>query len=487
MIRRIIPFMGMALLFTGCSLAPQYSRPQAPVPAGLPDGPAYENIKATSSAPAACDIPWREFFTDNRMQRVIETALENNRDLRVAALKVERARALYRIQRSELLPKVYGDGSGGKQRLPADLSGTGRSETFEQYSVGLGVASWEIDFFGRIRSLKQKALQEFLSTEQARHAAEILLVSEVANAYLSLAADREDLNLALSTLDSQKGSYDLIERRYEVGVAQMLELRQAQTRVDAARVDVALYTQLAARDENALNLLAGSRVEPELLPDSLDDVRPPKDISFTISSEVLLTRPDVLQAENFLKSANANIGAARAAFFPRISLTTAFGTASGELSGLFKAGSASWNFAPQIGLPIFDPGVWSQLKVSKVERKIAVAEYEKAIQTAFREVADALAQRGTVEEQLEAQSSLVDAAAETCRLSNALYTKGIDSYLGVLDSQRSLYASRQGLISVRLARFTNLVKLYAVLGGGASSTVVSYNNSGSDFDTEKSG
>lgn len=467
MIRKIIAFFVITLLFTGCSLAPQYSRPQAPVPDGPPDGPAYENIKTSSATPTASEIPWREFFADKRMQRVIEIALENNRDLRMAALNVEKARALYRVQRAELVPKLYGDGSGAKERVPTDLSGTGRSETVEQYSIGLGVTSWEIDFFGRIRSLKKKALQEFFATQQARRASQILLISEVADAYLSLAADRENLSLAHSTLEAQKSSYELIKRRYEVGVAQKLELRQAQTQVDTARVDVALYTRLAAADENALNLLAGSRIERDLLPDCLDDVSPPRDILFRISSEELLTRPDVLGAENLLKAANANIGAARAAFFPRISLTTAFGTASAELSDLFKDGSASWSFAPQIGLAIFDPGIWSQLKVSKVERKIAVAKYEKAIQTAFREVADALAERGTVGEQLAAQKSLVHATADTYRLSKARYSKGIESYLSVLDAQRSLYATEQGLISVRLTRLTNLVKLYAVLGGGA--------------------
>jgi len=455
------------LIFTGCSLAPQYTRPQAPVPSDFPKGPAYENAKAPSDAPAASNMPWREFFTDERLQKVIETALNNNRDLRVAALNVERARALYRIQRAELLPKVYAGGTGSKQRLPADISGTGSSMRVDRYSVNLGISSWEIDFFGRIRSLKQKALKEFLATDQARRTTRILLLSEVANAYLTLAADRENLKLARSTLDARQASYALIRRRYEVGIAQKLDLRQAQTRVDAARVDISRHTQLTAQDENALNLLIGAQVTGDLLTDSLNDVKPPKDISLKISSEVLLTRPDVLQAENLLKAANANIGAARAAFFPRISLTTAFGTGSDELSELFKAGTDAWNFAPRISVPVFDPGTWSALKTSKVEREIALARYEKAIQAAFREVADALAQRGNVGDQLDAQKSLVNATAETYRLSDARYSRGIDNYLSVLDAQRSLYASKQGLIAVRLARLTNLVKLYAVLGGGA--------------------
>jgi multidrug efflux system outer membrane protein len=351
--------------------------------------------------------------------------------------------------------------------VPADLSTTGVAATGTQYDVNLGISSWEIDFFGRIRSLKDRALEEYLATEQARHSAQILLVAGVANAYLTFVADRETLKLAQSTLDTQRSAYGLIRRRFEVGLTPELDVRQAQTRVDAARVDVALYSRLAAQDENALDLLVGSKVPPELLPDNLSLVNPTKEISPGTPSEVLLYRPDILQAENLLKAANANIGAARAALFPRISLTTAFGTASGELSGLFKSGSESWNFSPQIVVPIFDARAWSALEEVKVERKIALAQYEKAIQTAFREVADALAVRGTVEDQLSAQQSLVEAASETYRLSNLRYTKGIDSFLGVLDAQRSLYAAQQGLIAVRLTRSANQVRLYAVMGGGS--------------------
>jgi outer membrane protein, multidrug efflux system len=457
----------MVVLLTGCTMAPKYTRPEAPVPADWPSGSAYKETPSTQGAPAAADLRWREFFADERLQSIIEAALENNRDLRVSALNVERARALYGIQRAELLPTVDAVGSGSRQRVPADLSTTGVAATGTQYGVNLGISSWEIDFFGRIRSLKDLALEEYLATEQARHSAQILLVAGVANAYLTFAADRETLKLAQSTLDTQRAAYGLIRRRFEVGLTPELDLRQAQTRVDAARVDVALYSRLAAQDENALDLLVGSKVPAELLPDNLSLVNPTKEISPGTSSEVLLHRPDILQAENLLKAANANIGAARAALFPRISLTTAFGTASGELSGLFKPGSESWNFSPQIVVPIFDARAWSALEEVKVERKIALAQYEKAIQTAFREVADALAVRGTVEDQLSAQQSLVEAASVTYRLSNMRYTKGIDSFLGVLDAQRSLYAAQQGLIAVRLTRFVNQVRLYAVMGGGS--------------------
>ncbi len=464
--RKLFLLVGIVALLAGCTPAPKYTKPEAPVPSSWPSGPAYKETQTAPGAPLATDLKWREFFTDERLQKIIEAALNNNRDLRVASLTVERARALYRIQRAEILPTVNALGSGGKERIPADISGIGNSMTVEQYSVNLGIYSWEIDFFGRIRSLETRALEEYFATEEARRSAQILLVSEVANAYLTLAADRETLQLAQSTLESQRAAYDLIRLRYEKGIATALDLRQAQTRVDAARVDIARYTQLVAQDKNALNLLVSLPVPSDLLPEALSNVPPPKEIALGTSSDVLLLRPDILSAENLLKAANANIGAARAALFPRISLTTAIGTASDELSGLFNAGSGSWIFSSRIVLPIFDARTWSALRATKVEREIALAQYERAIQAAFREVADALAQRGTVGDQMEAQQSLVNATAETYRLANARYTKGIDSYLGVLDAQRSLYATQTALIAIRLANLANQVRLYAVLGGG---------------------
>jgi len=464
--QKLFLLAGCFAFLTGCTLIPKYTKPEAPVPATWPSGPAYKETQAAPGPTLAADLKWREFFTDEQLQKIIETALNNNRDLRVASLNVERARALYRIRRAELLPAVDAVGSGGKERVPADLSSTGKSYTAEQYSVSLGVYSWEIDFFGRIRSLKERALEEYFATEEARRSARILLVSEVANVYLTLAADREALQLARSTLETQQATYDLIRRRYEKGIATALDLSQAQTQLDAARVDIARYTNRAAQDENALSLLVGSPVPSALLPEALSNVIPPKEISPGISSEVLLDRPDILYAEHLLKASNANIGAARAALFPRISLTTAIGTASDELSGLFKAGSDTWNFSGQIVLPIFDARTWSALRVTKVDREIALAQYEKAIQGAFREVADALAVEGTVEDQLAAQQSLVDAFAETYRLANLRYEKGIDSYLGALDAQRSLRVAGQLLIAFRLARIANQVRLYAVLGGG---------------------
>jgi outer membrane protein, multidrug efflux system len=466
--RNLLLTFGLVILLTGCTLAPRYTRPEAPVPANWPTGAAYQETAAPSGTAMAPEIPWREFFTDEGLQRVIETALNNNRDLRLAALNVERARALYGIQRAELFPVIEVGASGGKQRIPADLSTNGQSLISEQYSVNLGLISWEIDFFGRIRSLKDRALEEFLATEQARRSTEILLVAAVANAYLTLAADRENLTLAEITWETQKDAYNLINRRYQVGMASELDLNRAQTQVDTARGDMARFTQLAAQDENALNLLVGSPFPrpSDTRPADLGDVKPPMEISAGLSSEVLLQRPDIMAAEHRLKAVNANIGAARAAFFPRIALTTFVGTASSELSGLFNAGSDTWAFVPQITMPIFDARLWSALEAVKVEREIALAQYEKAIQTAFREVADALAVRGTVDRQLAAQQSLVEASSKTYRLSQARYTKGIDSYLNVLDAQRSLYAAQQGLVALRLTKLANQVRLYAVLGGG---------------------
>ena len=469
MIKKLFSFLPIAaVLLTGCTMIPKYTRPDAPVPAVWPSGPAYKETPAMQAAPAAADLQWREFFAGEQLQAIIATALKNNRDLRVAALNVERARALYRIQRAELLPTLETGVTATKQH--ARISGKTGLVTIEEYGVNLGFSSWEIDFFGRIRSLGKRALEEYLATEQARRSAQILLVSEVANAYLTLAADRENLKLARSTFESQQAAYKVIRRRCEVGLAPELDLHQVQTRVDAARVDIAQYTELAAQDENALNLLAGSMVPAELLPEELSAVKPLPDVTPGTSSEVLLRRPDILQAENLLKAANANIGAARAAFFPRISLTSAIGSASGDLSGLFKSGSFVWNYAPEIVLPIFDARTWPALRVSKVDKEIALAQYEKAIQGAFREVADALARRGTMGDQMKAQQSLLDATAKTYRLSTARYEKGIDIYLNVLDAQRSLYSAQQGLIAIRLAKLSNQVRLYAVLGGGCDSS-----------------
>ncbi len=463
---RLALILTALLFFGGCSLIPEYRQPEAPVPAAWPTGPAYDKAADVAGAPAPAQLPWRSFFTDDRLAQVIETALENNRDLRIAALNVQRAQAIYGIQRAALYPAVDASASGSKQRVPADLSSSGEATTQERYDVNLGIAAWEIDFFGRLRSLKEQALEAYLATEEARRSAQILIVSEVAKAYLAMAADTENLKLARTTLESQEEAHFIVKRRYEVGIATELDLRRSQTQVETARRDVALYTQFVAQDRNALDLLAGAPVPESLLPPELSAVDPSGEIAAGLSSEVLLSRPDIQAAEHRLKGANANIGAARAALFPRISLTTTVGTASAELSGLFGSDSGTWLFTPQAVMPIFDARLWSALEVTKADQELAVAQYEKAIQTAFREVADALAVRGTVEDQVAAQETVVEATQETYRLSVARYDKGLDSYLSVLDAQRSLYLAQRILVVLVLQQQVNGAQLYAVLGGG---------------------
>ncbi|MDA8084171.1 MAG: AdeC/AdeK/OprM family multidrug efflux complex outer membrane factor [Nitrospiraceae bacterium] len=458
----------IVLALTGCAgMAPKYTRPEAPVPSQWPNGPAYKDNAAAPAEKAAADIRWQDFFINGQLQKLVSLALENNRDLRIAALNIERSRALYQIQRADLLPTVNAAASGIEQRIPAGLSSTGRSMTVHQYSVGLGFSAYELDLFGRVRSLKDQALEEFFATEEARRSAQISLIAEVAGNYLTLAADKERLKIAQDTFESQQASYNLTKRRFEAGASSELDLRQAQTSVDSARVDIARFTSQIAQDENALALVVGSPVPPDLLPAGLSAVSALKELGAGLPSDVLQSRPDIMQSEHLLKAANANIGAARAAFFPRIALTASVGLSSDQLSGLFKGGAGAWSFAPQITLPIFDTGRnRANLKVSEVDRDIFLAQYEKSIQSAFREVADALAQRGTLGDQLEAQQSLTDATARSYFLSQARYRSGIASYLDVLDSQRSLYGAQQGLISVRLSRLLNLVTLYKVLGGG---------------------
>ena len=455
----------VAALSAGCTLAPRYNRPDPPVPSAWTLGP--EGGKQAAATNAVADIPWRDFYLEERLRAIIELALSNNRDLRAATLAIEKTRELYRIQRADLLPSLAATGYGTRQQVFANVASFEESVQLEYYTVNVGFSAYELDLFGRIRSLKRSALEQYLATVHARRSAQISLVAEVAAAYLNLAADCERMRLAHDTLDSQEHSYELILRRFEHGDASELELRQAQTRVESARVDIAMFSGLIATDANALDLLAGAQVPRNLLPRELGTIRLLKDIGPGLPSEVLQRRPDILRAESQLKAANANIGAARAAFFPAIQLTGSYGTMDGALSGLFSSGSSVWNFTPQITLPIFNTGRNSAaLGAAKADRDILLAQYDKAIQTAFREVADALVMRGSLMDQLEAQEALVDAAAAAYRLSDARYQSGIDSYLAVLDSQRALYAAQQGLISIRLARLANLVTLYKVLGGG---------------------
>jgi multidrug efflux system outer membrane protein len=457
---------GLALL-TGCvSMAPTYHRPEPAVAQTWPVGPAYASPVAEGAT--AAELGWRQFFVDENLTTLIALTLANNLDLRVAVLDIEKARAEYRIQRAALFPAINADGSATWERLPAAISPTGMPLSERIFTASVGLSSYEIDFFGRVRSLKDQALQQYFSTEQARAATQISLIGEVVTAYLTLAADDERLALARDTLASQGSSYQLTKRTYELGQATLLDLRQAETLVDSARGDVAAYISQIAQDENALDLLAGTPIPAEIIPKTLPQLAASiAPLPAGIPSTVLRQRPDILESEHTLRAANANIGAARAAFFPSITLTGSYGSASGSLGDLFKHGSLNTSLEPQITLPIFDAGAnRARLAVAKADRDIDLAQYQHAIQTAFREVADGLANRGTIDERVAAQAALVEAAADSYRLSDALFQKGIDSFLVVLDSQRTLYTAQQALITLHLAKLENLVTLYKVFGGG---------------------
>ena len=464
MCRKLL-LVGITACLCGCMRPGAYQRPVPPVPKAWPESAAGQ--PGAPEAPEAASVKWQEFFTDPRIQSVIELALANNRDLRMAALNVEKVQALYQIQSAQRNPTVVTTLSGEGYRVPANMSSNDKAYTVSQYIASPASVSWELDLFGRVRSLKTAALEQYLATEQARSAARISLIGAVAGSYLALAADRDNLRLAQETLKTQQAFYELILRTREAGLASDLDVRQAQSQVEAARADIARYTGQVALDENALNLLVGTPVPASLLPSELGSDRVLKDIAAGIPSEVLLRRPDILMAEHRLKAADASIGAARAAFFPRISLTGGVGFLSSELQNLFTYNTRTWNFAPQATLPIFDSGARkANYKVAQVDRDLAIAEYEKAIQSAFREVSDALVLRAKLVEQQEAQRALLATLEETYRLSEARYKAGIDSYLSVLVAQRSLYTAQQAMINLRLAHLVNLVTLYKVLGGG---------------------
>jgi multidrug efflux system outer membrane protein len=356
-----------------------------------------------------------------------------------------------------------------RQRIPEGLfGGAGGAFNAEQYSVNVGVSGYELDVFGRIRSLKDAALQSYLATDQVRRAVQIGLVAEVAQAFLSYAADSERLLLAQDTLKLQQTALELTRQRFEAGVTAALAVRQAETTVESARADVARFTSLVSQDRNALDLVVGSPVADTNLPQgALDAAATMLDVPAGLPSELLQRRPDILSAEHRLLAAYANIGAARANFFPTISLTGSAGTASGALSSLFTVGTGAWSFAPQLAMPIFNAGRnKANLQVAQVDRELAVANYERSIQSAFREVADALATRATIDEQIAAQQALTTAASEGLRLADARFKGGVDSFLPVLDAQRQLYQAQQGLIAVRLARAATLLGMYRALGGG---------------------
>ena len=480
------------LALAGCtSLAPDYARPMLPVPATLNGTNGPNGSEGTALAPETGPMGWQEFLQEPRLRELVALALQNNRDLRVAVLAIEKARAQYGVEQSNRFPAVGATAAGNRTRTADDLNTSGRSPTSSQYSAQLGFSSYEIDFFGRVKNLNEAALQEFLRTTENRRSVQLSLVAEVANAWLTLDADGRRLQLAQDTLRSRQKSYELTERSHALGAASGLTLAQAQTTVDAARADVAAFTSQVARDRNALALLAGAPVPAALLPDGANPgatASPARAASASASvapapslatpaatllavpgdlpSSVLLNRPDVRAAEYTLRGAYASIGAARAAFFPSITLTASAGTASNALSGLFDGGNGTWSFAPQIRLPIFDAGRnRANLQIAETARDTALAQYDKAVQTAFREVADALAERATLAERLQAQQSLQAATLKALQLSEARYRLGADSYLPVLDAQRALYSAQQTLIALALAEQANRITLYKVLGG----------------------
>jgi multidrug efflux system outer membrane protein len=464
-----------ALLAAGCTLEPKYDRPAAPVPRRFPDGEAYRTgAVAPTTGKAVADIGWREFFTDAHLQQLIQLALANNRDLRVAALNVEAASAQYRIQRADLLPTISASANETVQSVPPYLNSPRLPipSVIRQDNAGVGFTAYELDLFGRIRSLNHEKLQQYFGYEDTRRSSQISLVAEVADGYLTLLADQELLRITEETLKSDIDSYTLTQRMVESGQATELDLRQAESAVDTARANLALYSRQVAQDRNALQLLVGAPL-PEGLSNAppLEQQSPLEELPTGLPSDLLERRPDILSAEHSLRAANANIGAARAAFFPSVSLTGNFGTASTQLSGLFASGSRNWSFVPGISLPIFAGGAnVANLDLAKVQKNVQVAKYEKAIQTAFREVADALAARGTLQQQLEAQRALVDSAGASYTLSEMRFHSGVDAYLTVLDSQRTLYSAQQGLVGVELTRLQNLVGLYKALGGGWEDT-----------------
>jgi outer membrane protein, multidrug efflux system len=457
--------LGIVFYLGGCAMIPKYTRPKPPVPAVLPGKDLPAEGKPGQEVRTAVNLRWQDIFPDQKLQKTIELALLNNRDLRIAVLNAERSRALYGIQRAELFPSLTASAEGSEQRVPANLSGTGKTARVKQYSVDLGIVAWEIDLFGRIRSLKEQALQEYLGTEEARRGAQVTLISEVAKAYLTFAADQQNLGIAKSTLEAQRGVYGVIWQQYDKGIVTEVDLQRSQTQVDTASRDVARYTQFVEEDRNALELLVGAPVPQDFLPSDLSNVIPLKDIPFGLSSEVLFRRPDIMAAEHGLRAAYAFVGAARAVFFPQISLTSVIGTASSDLSNLFGPGSKAWTYIPAATMPIFDMRTYAAYRVSKADRDLALAQYEKTIQTAFREVADALAVRGMIDQEVAAEQSIVDSGEKIYRLSKQRYDQGIDGYLSVLDAQRSLYLAQRELTLLQLSKFVNQVKFYTVLGG----------------------
>jgi len=455
-----------ALTLSACNFAPKYASPDLPVPPSLPSGPAYPAPAADGIIPA--DVAWRDFFIDPKLREVIALALVNNRDLRIALANIAQARAQFQVQGAAQLPSLSAGAGDTTQLSSRSTTAASAPRRSDVVSAELTVPSWEIDLFGRVHNLTKESYESYLASTEARNAAQVALIGEVARAYLTIAADQDGLRIAKDTMAAFGKTLDLNRARFKIGVSSELDVRQAETSYDDARAQIASRTTLVAQDVNALALLTGSPVPAGLLPAGL----PTTGITLTnlpanLSSDILLRRPDIAEAEHKLRAANTDIGAARAAFFPRISLTAALGSVSIGLSNLFASGNGTWSVAPSATIPIFDVGRnQANLRYSKASRDAAVAQYEKAIQSGFRDVADSLARRGTITQQLEAQAALRNASARSYVLSDARFRAGIDPFLTTLDSQRALYTAEQNLVATRLVAATNLVSLYAALGGG---------------------
>ncbi|HTW75884.1 MAG TPA: efflux transporter outer membrane subunit [Steroidobacteraceae bacterium] len=475
------------LALAACTLEPRYREPALPVPEHWPIPPTTPAASAASAAGAtaaasgppvpanrgriggtrsAVDIGWRDFFADPHLQQIIAEALADNRDLRVAVLDIQLARSQYLVQRANSLPQIDASGSYTKERLPAAEFGFPITAAF--YQVGVALSSFELDLFGRVRSMNHAALQQYFAQSEARRSAQLSLIAEVAQAYVTLQSDRQLLQVAQDTLRSQQASYDITAKEHAHGQVSGLDVAQADTTVEQARSDVARYQGSVAQDSDALQLLVGAPVDTAPLPAALDDdTFGIAALPAQLPATVLLRRPDVLEAERQLRAANADIGAARAAFFPAVDITGDAGNLSTDFAKLFAPGTGTWQYEPQVSLPIFRGGqLVGDLAEAKVNRAIAVAQYEKAIQSAFREVADALALTGTLEREREAQEALVRAAGRAYELSQQRYKDGLNSYLDVLDSQRTYYSAQQTLIAAELAQQDNRVTLYKALGGG---------------------
>ena len=456
----------------GCTMAPNYERPNF---AAAPEWQTPEGYDLPVGEAVATKLTWREFFADPHLQRVIETALENNKDLRQSALNIAEARAMYRISRADLLPTINANGTytGTESSESSNFFGAGTWRT-DLYEVNLGVAAYELDFFGRLRSQSNAAINDYLATKEAYAVVRNALIAETANAYLQYLADKKLLDLTQKTLEAQKNTYDIVAQSLEKGLGTNQDLSRAATAVETAQVNYHQYSRFVAQDENALFLLMGVANDKTILGDiTLDDVQLHQELMAGLPSEVLLMRPDIRQAEFELKARNAEIGAARAAFFPSISLTGNYGFASNTLDGLFSESAfGAWMFMPQVRLPIFEGGRnRANLEVANLRKRKEILQYEDAIQTAFREVADELAARATLDEQLAAQNRLVEAAQKVYDLAKARYKSGVDSFLSVLDAQRELYTFQQSEITTQREQLANLVTLYKVLGGGTEPQV----------------